>query len=249
MDSRIATDTSKPMAVIFLDIEGVLLNPSDKKINETAHALIEEWQTPFYNYSISLKRAMTHQFSQPALNNLMELIKKISKVAKVGIVISSPWREELPIEGLIDEIFIDTPFVDCIIDKIPDSHFRYLVGQFDGKISPKRELPTDIATKKYGFSLTDDDRGKEIDFWLRENWERFQIDRFVIINNYDQKIVDRYPDHIVQIHPQRLFSEHEADEAYHVLLKSARLPQLEEGISAESEEEIPTRHEGCCVIS
>lgn len=256
------------MAVIFLDIEGVLVNSSNEKIQGAAHQLIDEWRTPIHNYSIHLKRAITHSFSETALDNLMELIEKTEKVAKVGIVISSSWREELPVDGLIHEIFVDMPFADRIIDKIPDSHSTYLFAQFDGKISLKKKLPSDISTEKYGFSLTDDDRSKEIDFWLRENTERFQIDRFVIINNYDQNIANRYPNNIVQVNPGQLFGGPEADEAYHILLKSIHSRKLDEipdsteldasihsersdenTHSLERKQKSPTRNRGCCVVS
>jgi hypothetical protein len=255
------------MAVIFLDIEGVLVNSSNEKIQSAAHQLIDEWRTPPHNYSIHLKRAITHSFSETALDNLMELIKKTEKVAKVGIIISSSWREELPVDGLIQEIFVDMPFADRIIDKIPDSHSTYLFAQFDGKISPKKKLPSDVSTEKYGFSLTDDDRSKEIDFWLRENKKRFQIDRFVIINNYDQNIVDRYPDHAVQVNPAKLLTDIEATEAYHILLRSIPSSELDESVgstefnertgpsefgesthSSELKEKSPNRHSGCCVV-
>ena len=103
-------------------------------------------------------------------------------------------------------MFAMESFSRLIIDKIPDDDW-WRIRKNEEELSP-------IALEKYGFPLRT--RGAQIDYWLRENHEKWSVDNFVIIDDVDDEISVRHSDHFVETHG--LLSESEAEKAYNILV-------------------------------
>ena len=243
MASGISAKSPDPMFLIFLEIDGVLIK-RDYETNMKVDDQIKELRNSCLKYPENLlaKRAATRCFSKTAVNNLMTLIEKVSKAAKVGIVISSSWREETSLDDLQNHMFADTPFGHLIIGKTPDSDFTYQMAKCEGTAIPGEETPSQICSRKYGFSLAEngigDIKDREIDFWLRENHKTLPIKNFVIIDSEDTDISARYPSNFVYADQDTLFSESNALQAQHILMESHFSPSL-----FPSEQDVETRRE------
>ncbi len=206
----------EPVSIIFLDVDGVLfseISPSTKaKIIKKINELFEKKGGGFTKMEWGI--AQSHFFSKAAVGNLMKLIERVSKVSRVVIVISSSWKLAGTVEELRDRIFAIAPFSKLIIDKIPAN---------DEQRKEKGETPlSPIAKQKYGFIL--EARGEQIDFWLRENYDKVPIKSFVILDDQDDGISERYPHNFVSI--KQLLSEADVDKAYKILTESLFSPEM-----------------------
>jgi hypothetical protein len=112
------------MIVIFLDIDGVILHPRDKDRikdhlkRQYTELKIEESQQDFS--SKACDQAAVELFDKSALARLNELIAIIEQRGeKVGIVISSAWREKQSVSQLIT-LFQQHDFSKKIIGKTAD---------------------------------------------------------------------------------------------------------------------------------
>jgi hypothetical protein len=180
----------KSTSVIFLDIDGVLMgdrcsSPLNEKIRNKVKELFEQKEGLNGGFTeLEWRIAASHFFSKTAVANLENLIEKVSKVAQVAIVISSAWREDGTVEDLRERMFATCSFSRFIIDKTPDYHY----GRNDLSL---------VSEEKYGFDLST--RGRQIDYWLRENHEKLNIKSFVIFDDVDEEISERYPHHFVEV--------------------------------------------------
>ena len=71
--------------------------------------------------------------------------------------------------------------------------------------------------EKYGFGL--ESRANQIDYWLRENDEKWTIQNFVILDDCDENLSVRFPKNFVYV-IRGLFSEAHAKEAYKILTQA-----------------------------
>jgi hypothetical protein len=231
MAAGISAKSQEPMFLIFLEIDGVLIK-RDYETNMKVDDQIRELRKSCLEYpnNLLIKRAATRCFSKTAVDNLMTLIEKVSKVAQIGIVISSSWREEISLEDMQNHMFADTPFGHLIIGKTFDSDFTYQMAKSEGIANLEEETPSQISSRKYGFSLAEngvgDIKDREIDFWLRENHENLPIKSFVIIDSEDSDISARYPGNFVYADQETLFSESNAEQAKDILIKGHFSPSL-----------------------
>ena len=224
----------KPLAVIFLDMDGVMsdrLDSEDTRNNiEWARKQIKA-ANPIYSDGSSMKklrakhllrlRAGAQCLFPKALENLQSLIERVSQTMQVAIVISSAWRDELSVEELKNHVFADCFFRDLIIDKTPDDDSTYAKLKYFNKLAFDFKTPSDICNEKYGFKL-DDVRGRQIDFWLKENSADRDIYSYVVIDDLfgeSSELFSRHLDRFVQVNPNDLFSKKDADLAYEILNK------------------------------
>jgi len=149
------------MIVLFLDIDGVLSKSSPKEINEQVKKK-GKGQGPgpleilLKCSTIELQKATVDLFDKSALKALDCLIEAIQHTnKKVGIVISSNWRENRSVLQL-QNLFRPHNFAAFIINKIiePDDS-PYIT------------------------------RAQEIQAWLQENQQRYNIINFAILDDVD----------------------------------------------------------------
>lgn len=167
------------MIVIFLDIDGVLL---DLWKRNTAYGYlvqryneqnIEPSKRDFS--SAAYDKMRVELFDELALKRLDSLIDAIERRGeKVGIVISSAWRENLSVDQL-KELF-KYKFAEKIIGKTADR-----IKVQDHEISFREYL----------------DRGEEIDVWLQQNKEKWDVSNFIILDDDDDAISELFPDNFV----------------------------------------------------
>lgn len=206
----------KPLAVVFLDIDGVLtdrLSNPDTRNNTYPQLDNIEASYPIYSNRSLMPadksrdllwgRAQARCFSPKALEHLKSLTTRVKALGcKLVFVISSNWKQAGSVAELKDHVFADHPWLSKrIIDKTPDGDS---IGDH---------------CKKYGFPLKDV-RGREIEFWLRENSTKLNIDRYVILDDVcdgSTEIQTRHPDHFVWVYSDRLFSKQDEDEAFEKL--------------------------------
>ncbi len=205
----------KPLSIIFLDIDGVLIDGRDRDplrtwIQEKLVELFGKKDARYRDYTDLERRiATSHFLSRPAIANLEKLIERVSTVRSVAIVLSSAWRLDGTLDEIKNRIFATESFSRLIIDKIPDDDW-WRIRKNEKELSP-------IALEKYGFPLRT--RGAQIDYWLRENHKEWSVDNFVIIDDVDDEISVRHSDHFVEVH--KLLSESEAKKAYDILVSES----------------------------
>jgi hypothetical protein len=212
---------SLPTSVIFLDIDEVLIIDRTFLIEEIQKKIKELFVKKEDNGKIYLlcgytelewRIAASHFFLKSAVDNLDKLIEKVSKVAKVSIVLCSNWRLDGDIKEIQERMFSSHSFSKFIIDKTPDPDWwRRKFGQEE--LSP-------IALKKYGFEL--DSRGSQIDFWLRENQGKFNVKSFVILDDDDEGVSKRFPKNFVKV--KDMLSDVDIEKAYKIMTETLIVP-------------------------
>jgi len=155
-------------------------------------------------FASTFKGKAKREFSTP---NALRSDRKVSEILPVGIVLSSSWRLDGSLDEIKNQMFVSTSFASLIIDKTPDEDW-WRKKKGEDELSP-------IALAKYGFPLRT--RGSEIDYWLRENQQIWNIRNFVILDDCDSGLSERFPDHFVNIY--RLLSQADIEKAYEILLK------------------------------
>lgn len=123
---------NKPTVIIFLDVEGVLLGsarmfaPLWDKIYDKATELFGKRERDGRFFScLEWEIAASHFYNKNALENLDELIERISKVYNVSIVISAHCRNEGSKDVLKNQVFAVCKFSKFIIDKTTDDDIEY----------------------------------------------------------------------------------------------------------------------------
>lgn len=206
-------EAPKPLSVIFLDIDGVLigardLDPLSTRIRQKLVELFGLKEESYRGYTeLQWRIAASHFLDECAVENLEKLIQRVNEVSSVAIVLSSAWRLDGTTDEIKNQMFKGASFAPFIIDKTPDEDWwRRRNGEEE--LSP-------VALKKYGFPLRT--RGSEINYWLLENREKWNIQNFVILDDVDYGISERYPDHFVEV--CRMLSEEDAEKAYDILTR------------------------------
>ena len=224
---------SRPLALIFLDTEGVLLNHNSPRSPERVAAFVckiqeecPEYANPFLippseAPKLLNLRAKARCLSPSAVRNLEILIENLEASMRVAIVIMSIWREKMSGEQLRKHVFRDYSFHKYIIDKIPDLHATEIQQRRFHKISSSQKTSSDDCMEKYGFDLIHR-RGRSIDYWLREHCASVDVHSFVIIDAskgdaFSTEINARYPEHFVPIDANRLFTINDAKHCFDVL--------------------------------
>lgn len=202
---------------MFLEVDGVLIDrhaDADRIGKELAEI---KQQYPGESDDLQCKRAAVRCFSPMATEYLKALSQKVEDLA---VVLSSSWRDGITVEDLKNRIFAGSFLSDLIIDKTVDSEFTAQMAEIDGGPSA-----SECCQEKYGFAL-EDLRGREIDFYLREIYEKnVRVKSFVILDtDSDSEISLRYPDNYVQVDPHKLFGERDFEKALCILQNSSFSP-------------------------
>lgn len=193
----IHTEAPSEMIVIFLDIDGVLFNnPMDGSVQKRVE---ERWKdkgpSPDPYPCIECDRAAVDLFDREALNTLDHFIRTVQNTGKkVGIVISSAWREEKTV-ALLKDLFSPHSFSTFIIDKTVDR----LQG------------------------ADDNSRGAQIQHWLNNNKDKYNVKDFVILDDVDNRIFRLFGDKFIlcDTHSSPLFGMKQCNEALGVLKSSS----------------------------
>ncbi|HAB98760.1 MAG TPA: hypothetical protein DCE71_02940 [Parachlamydiales bacterium] len=204
------------------------------QIANEVRRLREERLDSGYSDHLVYKRAAVRCFSMKATAYLKDLIDRVKKETfnvmqpsvkeSMAIVISSSWKENVDFATLKNYVFADVFFRDLIVDKIPDFDFDYKVDLPRGEDLRPSKMSFHCSDEKYGFAL-ESDKGRAIDFWLRENYQnlnmrdgqKWKVKSILILDNDPySEIWVRYPKHSLQI-GATLLSEEDVDQAYKIL--------------------------------
>src|SRR5579872_5535180 len=132
-------------------------------------------------------KTQTHFFDEPALSHLANLIDILEKKGmKVGIVISSAWREFFDTD-VLKKLFCRLHFSKYIIDKIYDEACFYM-GEADNP--------------KYATELN---RAESIELFLKQNPNIFQF--IILDDDYKRDFKELFPKNF--IHCKNLYGEKE----------------------------------------
>ncbi len=191
-----ADQMTPPSSIIFLDVDEVIM--PDRTEPNLSSAIFNKIQELFGKYkretgftSLEWRIAASHFFSRKAVANLNVLIEKRSKVTRVFIVIISSWRSDGTVEELRERVFDRCAFSHLIIDKTPDNHFTR------SSANPDAKDPAVISREKYKFDLST--RARQVDFWLRENRSKYNINSIVILDDLDLEFSERFPENFIQV--------------------------------------------------
>ncbi len=222
----------RPLAIAFLDMDGVMI---DRLYNgRTQWAIGEKYtqllQQPRYagrsvfsqakaEY-MAMKRAEAACLSESALERLQSLAQRVEDLGlRLVFVISSSWREFLTKEELIQDVFADQPWIaERILDKTPDDDASYASLKYHGELPKDFKTPSDHCLEEYGFSLKHY-RGRQIEYWLRENCAIRDIYSYVILDDLYSSAAefDRHPGRFVSVNYEKLFSQMNEDAAFDIL--------------------------------
>ncbi len=228
-----STVESRPLALLFLDVEGVLINQHSPRSIERVAAFVRDIQEECTEYAnpflvppsdaskLLNLRAKARCLSPLAVRNLEILIENLEESMRVAIVITSLWREEISAQQLREHVFRDHSFNKYIIDKIPDRKATELRQRHYHKIPSNEKTNSEICMEKYGFDLIHR-KGKFIDYWLREHCESVDVHSFAIIDAakgdaFSTQINARYPDNFIPINPNKLFTIKDARRSFDIL--------------------------------
>jgi HAD domain in Swiss Army Knife RNA repair proteins len=157
---------TKPLSIIFLEFEGVLFETKIDKNRDKQ----SEWMDPI------------------AVGHLMHVIEEIQKIANVGLVITSSWRNHHNLDEL-KQMLEKQPFAKSIFDKTADD-----AGSLQSD-------ENNTCYKKYEFYFGSS-REKQIEYWLLDHKKLLGVQRFVIIdqmkNDEDHRISKLFPGQLVK---------------------------------------------------
>lgn len=196
----------KPITAIFLDIDGVLMG--DVSGDSKMRKLCDLFGVRDYT-GLEYDIATSYFLSELAVAHLDKLIEKVSQVAHVVIILSSAWRVNRTLDQIKNQIFVIWPFSKYIIDKTPDD------SRWEDQISR-------VSLEKYGFELRS--RACQIDYWLHEN-SHLQVKSFVVLDDYDECLSERFPHNFVHVR-WGLLSEEHSEKAYQVIVQDLRNLEL-----------------------
>ncbi len=180
----------KSWFVIFLDIDGVLYREPtrDHFWEERKEKMVEMFGKLDRYQAFHYDAATAYYFNQEAVKLLENFIDQINLQYNVGIVISSTWREGHTLEEL-RQIFSPWRFSEFIIDKtIPTA--------YEGYTKEERQK------FRYGFPL----RADQINHWLIHS--TLQIEHFVVFDDQDGDISNRFPNQFIYIKTPYLSPQH-----------------------------------------
>ncbi len=148
------------MIIIFLDIDGVLWIQNTENVENRLRELYEEQHKPVpHKFSgKETDKAAADLFAKNALANLKTLVDKIEKSGEeVGFVVHSNWRIDRSVDDL-KEILSQHFFIS-----------KRIIGKIDDELSE--------------YYSSEDFYSAPIQGWLNANKEKYQINKFVIIDD------------------------------------------------------------------
>ena len=179
-------DDSRPPAVIFLDMDGVMATAGvAEKVRSTVEHQFPGVSHQDYHWAVAWGRHLHPK----ALTNLHELIDRIEKAgSRALIVISSSWRNDVTTEQLPKDVFKEHHFSRYIAGKTATGPNEVSIAGYDFVTSAK---------EKYGLGL--EDRSEEIEHWLRaHDFDPKTTNYIVIDDNHAEYLSKRFGDRFIQ---------------------------------------------------
>lgn len=189
------THDSRPGAMIFLDMDGVMItgrdeNPLRKAITATRIKLFPEaGSNLLFNYQCTIAKG--RHLNPIALKNLHTLIERVERAGlRALVVISSGWRNDATTQQLREEAFQGYEFSKHIAGKTPPD---------DCGKTPESVAGHDFSTpakEKYELSLRR--RAEQIKYWLLEHGFDPKTSNFVVIDDCDEGFSECFGNRFVQ---------------------------------------------------
>lgn len=166
-----------PKVAIFLDIDGVLYNPSDDLRRTVVDKAAEMFNVRMpSNYQCSI--VAVSYFWKKALDNLHRLLE--TDKWEVDIIISSSWKDNRTVDEL-KQMFAQHPFSSHIVDRICDDRcVEFRKWAKSNHLAPNRAAQIAMWLEQHGdcyqsFVIFDD-----IEYWFKEIF----LSNFVKVNEY-----------------------------------------------------------------
>ena len=195
-------NTDPKPALIFLDIDGVLIDPSKPSTSAKIHATLKEKFSKkpgshLYS-SLTLRAATAYHFDPDAIKNLEDLIERIQKVRPVRIILSSSWREDGTLAEIRENMFANCSFADIIVGKTPSYDAEFKNGH-----------------RETDYNLSLHNRVGQIKYWLLDH--QMGECPFVIFDDEDNNISEYFPNHFVHVKNGHFLSKANINSALQIL--------------------------------
>jgi len=190
-----------PKVVIFLDIDGVLYNPSDRVRGKIVEAAATKFNVRMPSNDQCSQVAVSY-FSERALGNLHQLLE--TDMWEVDIVISSSWKDNRTTDEL-KQMFSQHEFSCHIVDRICDD--------------TSKELRQWAKVKQ----LTPN-RGAQVAMWLEQHGMCYQS--FVIFDDVGYWF-KMFPLNFVKVDENYLLTEQDCKKASQIFEQHTAIPLSE----------------------
>jgi len=206
-------DDDREPAIIFLDMDGVMINPwtyasFDENILSTINSLFPDLEDYQRCHSVL---ARGWNLDPSAVNYLHDLITRIERASlRPLIVLSSAWRNHATLEQFREKGFTKHRFCNYLCGKTAprQSEVSWVEGhQF-----------TQNARTLYQLEL--ESRSDVIEFWLRDHGFDPERCRFIVIDDIDGEKSARFKGRFIQTMSYFLFEKKHVEEA----AKALQLP-------------------------
>lgn len=195
----IPTDKIKRSAIIFLDLDGVMVDREthDNAIMATQHQLFGDCPTPLQN-----RVAAAYHLDKAAVESLKLLIEKIERVQPAYIVISSAWRQDATLDQIKNQMF-NVPGLEFIKDRIvgktPSPKIDTWAVKSDNYYQNQKKQSEihfeDLANNKYGLSFNY--RAGEIAFWLI--FHKISDGNFMVIDDSCTEYLEHFEKRFIHV--------------------------------------------------
>ena len=209
---------SKKPALIFLDIDGVLINMfSDHSLQEQIHEMKKQL-FPYGHerrYYSGFQQSIVHarHFDKTAMKNLDKLIEKVEESGqRLLVVLSSAWRHWTLLEQQRTDIFAQHTFSKYLCGKTP------IEAKYEESLAIEYKLGFEFdkgAHEKYNLKL--DNRANAIEFWLKDHHFDPATANFVVIDDAHQEHLSRFGERFIEIRSSSLLTDSNAKTAIDVL--------------------------------
>ena len=184
----------KPLALIFLDIDFVLIgNRSKYSLSNKIRSSIEK-MVPAHERSwseLQWRTAAAEHLAPDAVENLLKLFNAASKTHSVWIVLSSSWRNDGTLKQIREDMFKTQFFQEYIIGKTSPGAGDTWAPEY----SKDSDSCIKHAEDKYGIKLWN--RADEIEYWLKDH--QVTSVPFVILDDFDDGLSKKFPKNFVKI--------------------------------------------------
>lgn len=205
---------SRSRALIFLDIDGVLINHRSCEVRDQVDAtskLLFPKSKRFTEYQQII--SSSRHFDQNALANLNKITQAISESGQCPLIIlSSAWRHALWLNQLCKDAYAQYEFSQYLCGKTP------IESRTEKHLAPECKMGFKFyrpAEEAYGIKL--DNRGSAIEFWLIDHHFDKATTNFIVLDDEHQRHLSRFGPKFIET--CYTLSEENAQAAIDVLCK------------------------------
>ena len=209
----------KKPAIIFLDIDGVLIeqwrsSDLDDQIRSTLKQLFPHGHKISYYSQHQQNVAHARHFDKGALKNLGTVIENIQESGlRPLIVLSSAWRHSSLLQQLCKDIYSQHKFSKYLCGKTP------IEFKAEAYLSVECKLGFEFnkgSQEKYNLELNN--RANAIEFWLKDHRFDPTTANFIAIDDAHTEYLSRFGERFIKT--ESLFSESNAKTAIEMLCVS-----------------------------